>query len=236
MRNDPRDGLLFVLTMIGIGIAALCITTSVRGQEYTEPYRAVCELSVPGLGQGSGTLIAVREDLGLGIGLSCRHVCRKPYQEMTADWIWAGCGKTKAVTLAVIDGRGFDTDMAVFVTEIPRGVKPVPVVTFNEDEGPWIAAGYRDNLLRVAGPTPRVNYNGRTIATKYLAGEPGGHVFVGGMSGGPLFNSWGEIVGVVVASDDKTMSLCSDGPALKALVDRFLAAKAVSDLDALTSE
>lgn len=233
MRFRKSDDLVFWPIVIAVFVAVAAFVSRAHSQEIADnldPYKSVARLTVPGVGQGTGTLIAVNYE-GLGLGVSCRHVCIKPEQRFYADWIWADAGRTQCETIAVIKGRGFDTDMAVFVTEVPRGVKPVEVVKFEPSYGPWTAAGYRGEALRVAGPTPIVNYNGSTIATRYDGRT--GHVFVGGMSGGPMFDRFGRIVGIVVASDDKSYSLCSDGPALTALVQHFLLAKSVKDVKAM---
>lgn len=172
------------------------------------PYRAVCEIRT-GNSQGSGTLIAVSDDKALV--LSCRHVCEKEGDIVQVRWPAAGNQTSLGVVLKVIKGEGFDTDQAVVMCGRPVGIEPRKYSKFNPDDGPFIMVGYRDNVMRAQ--VGSVTEAGELLIMMKPA--------VGGMSGGPLYNSRGEICGIVVASDRATISYCSNGKVLTALIQEF---------------
>lgn len=144
--------------------------------------------------------------------LSCRHVCRKEGQRVTAKWLWAGGQVTRGSVVHVMGGRGYPTDLALVVVDRPMGVAPVLVGVFDSRDGPWITAGFKGQMMR--------------IGLAYTAKREPGLVFtydpaVPGMSGGPAFNRFGWLIGVVVASDWKDFTVSVTGPQLIRMLDRF---------------
>lgn len=177
------------------------------------PYMAIAEIRHPGWA-GSGTLIAKHAD-GRGLMLSCRHVNPSVGAESAVSWIWSE-HTARGQTVSVVKGDSFHNDLAFVVTDtVPPGVESVSVATLNEAGLPIWAAGYRNGTMRVTRPT------------LYAEMRPDGLIgidrsFVPGMSGGPLFNRFGEVVGVVVASDMKMYGLSVDGPLLQRFVDAWV--------------
>lgn len=213
-RKVTHDGLLFWAAMIAIGCAALLASRG-YGQEPTnlKPYDSLVELRSDG-GQGTGTLVYIKPGTDIGVVLTARHVAKKPYQELQATWLWAQKGRTKAVTYSVAKGSKFDTDMALVACRVPDGIEPTKVVPFDPANGPWIAAGYRDKMLRVTGPLYSVRH---TPDGKIIVDEP----FIPGMSGGFICDRYGRVVGVIVAKGDG-VGVCSDGENLQQLLKASL--------------
>lgn len=153
--------------------------------------QAVARIQAPG-GSGSGTLVA--RNGGMALILSCRHVCRQPGGQVTVSWPLAGGQPATGTIVHVVRGRDFDTDLALVTVRAPRGVRPVEVARFSPANGPWFSIGHRSGQVR--------------LAVASLAQEkPGGLIesnapYVGGMSGGGMFDRNGRLVGVVVASDN----------------------------------
>lgn len=175
------------------------------------PYRAVCHIDV-GDAAGSGVLVGTRQD-GTALVLSCRHVNQTVGQVVTVSWPLAGGQKSAGVVYEVIRGNGFDTDLALVVCQRPVGVDPIKVAAFDPAAGPFVGAGWRDGQLRIAVADVAA-LKGQSLI--WLPSP-----FVGGMSGGALFNRKGEQVAVVVASDRVTWGVSCDGPLLHAMISKF---------------
>ena len=172
------------------------------------PYRSVAEIRMPRW-TGSGTLVATSG--GKGLVLSCRHV--NPRVGMRARVRWLGVGaETIGVVVKVVRGRGFGTDLALLVTDIPGGVLPRTVAAFDPQNGPWRSVGYRDSRLLEA-TAERVDVRGNLL---YLNSP-----YLGGMSGGPTFDRFGQVVAVVVASNGDTVGVSVDGEALHDMLREF---------------
>lgn len=218
MKFPKANDILFWFVVIIIGAASFAVATRAHGQEPTnrEPYKSLVELRDSG-GQGTGTLIFVRENVDgktLGVVLTARHVAEQPYKRMQADWIWAGAGKRPAMTYCIVSGGDFSTDMGLVITYVPAGIKPIHVVPFDANAGPWTAAGYRDGALRVNGPVNSVHH---TSDGKIIFNEE----FIPGQSGGFVCNRFGQVVGVVVATGNG-VGVASDGDTLQRLIQERL--------------
>lgn len=193
-----------------IVIAICAFVVRANGQEPTnrEPYKSLVELRDSG-GQGTGTLI-YKFPNGTGAVLTARHVAQYPGKPLQGNWIWAKAGKTQGHTFCIVPGQQFDSDMALVAIEVPANIRPIKVVPFNENDGPWTAAGYRDGALRVNGPVSAVHHtsNGEIIFNEE---------FIPGMSGGFVCNRFGQVVGVVVATGNG-VGVASDGDTLQRLI------------------
>ena len=179
--------------------------------EAYRPYQAICNIRYEGW-SGSGVLIATHEN-GTALVLSCRHVNQKVGDVSTVTWPLAGGQMSAGVVYEVIPGNGFDTDLALVVCQRPVSVNPVKVATFDPAAGPFVGAGWRDNRLRIAVADVAA------LRGQSLIWMPS--PFIGGQSGGCLFNRHGEQVAVVVASDRVTWGVSCDGPLLHALVNKY---------------
>lgn len=218
MKVSKADDMIFWPVAIVIGLAVLAFCNRANSQEPTsrEPYKSLVELRDSG-GQGTGTLICVRQTADgktLGVVLTARHVAEQPYKRMQANWIWAGAGKYPAMTYCIVSGGDFSSDMGLVVTYVPAGIKPIQVVPFDNNAGPWTAAGYRDGALRVNGPVSSVHH---TSDGKIIFNEE----FIPGQSGGFVCNRFGQVVGVVVATGNG-VGVASDGTTLQRLIQEKL--------------
>lgn len=209
-----RSETAFWVTVIAIALCCIAVARA-DGQEPTnrEPYKSLVELRDAG-GQGTSTLVYVRPGTDFGVLLTARHVAEKPHKQMQANWIWAQAGKHPAMTYCIVSGSEFSTDMGLVVTHVPAGIKPVQVVPFDNAAGPWTAAGYRDEALRVNGPVFQVRH---TSDGKIIFDEE----FIPGQSGGFVCNRFGQVVGVIVAKGGG-IGVASDGQTLQELIRRQL--------------
>ena len=173
------------------------------------PYRSVAHLKVGGV-SGSGTAIASQG--GLVCVLTCRHVAGTQGNRVVLTWPWLpGQPTSSGQTAVTLNGGGFDTDLAIVVCRDPGGVPVRRVKSFDQNAGPWTAAGFRSGYMRVAGPSPLMiqRSDGLLVMPK---------AFIGGQSGGPLFDRFGNVVGVVVASDRVSVGLSADGDNLRRIL------------------
>lgn len=159
---------------------------------------------------GSGTVIGVTPTKALI--LSCRHVCQSPGRPVKAWFIWNQGQEVQGRVLEIIPGNGFGSDLALVEVDRPLNVTPVPVAQLDLKQGPWVAAGFRNAMLRVSIGTAGRYEDGLLIFNSPM---------VGGMSGGPVFNRYGHVVAVAVASDRATTGVAVDGPRLHALLKRY---------------
>jgi hypothetical protein len=156
------------------------------------PYDACCEID-NAIGNtasgGSGALVGVSDDSGLV--LSCAHVFAN--EQMTRKEIgrvsvrFPAAGKYPARVLAV----DLAHDLSALRIERPEGVEPVATVKITKADGPFTGAGYpsfgkfryyQADLTNFEPPC-RAILNRRCYS---------------GFSGGPLFNQYGELAGVLV--------------------------------------
>lgn len=212
--TKPNDEVARI-ALVTIIVVLVVLVFSAFGQAQTiEPYRAVARFSVGGI-TGSGTLIGMAPD-GRGLMLSCRHVCQTVGRQIDVQFLWANDFRAKGRVIYVLGGDEFDTDIAlVEIDRVPPNVSPVRVVPFDPAAGPWIAAGFRDGVMRLAGPIGSAYTRGRGMIVLPVP-------FIGGQSGGALFNRYGQVIGVVVASDRETIGVSADGPQLHAIVNKFV--------------
>jgi len=177
-------------------------------------YDAIAQVRAPE-GQGSGTLIATRDD-GTALVLSCRHVCGRIGNRVQLNWILSGGQTSSGVVWDVVPGAGFDTDLALVICDRPSGVLPRRVVPFQPQNGQWVSAGFRGGQLRYS-----VSSAARLQGSLLTLNSP----FVGGMSGGPTFDRFGRVVGVVVASDRRSYGVSTDGDLLHNLIRKYRSKK-----------
>lgn len=177
-----------------------------------DPYRAVCHLRVGGV-QGSGTLIAGGDS---ALVLSCRHVCQAPGLPVTVSWPAAGGQTTQGRVLEIVPGANFDTDLALVQCGVPTGVKPRTMARRQADgqlrDSPFVAVGYRDGWMRTV-------CTNTAVRSGSLVGIP--HPLVPGQSGGPLYDRFGNVVAVVVASDFRSVGVACDGLPLFNLIKKY---------------
>jgi S1-C subfamily serine protease len=181
-----------------------------HGGDPYDPYRAVVDIKMP-QHQGSGVMIAKNKKQALI--LSCRHVCNRVGARTVLRWRWAGGQVTEGYVLYVHPGDDFHNDLALVVGGVPRGVDPVEVELVDSADGPWVGAGFRQEQMRLFTADRFAVKSGRIHTFQGAA--------VSGMSGGPLFNRRGAVVGVVVASDRKSETISCDGAVLIKLVEQF---------------
>lgn len=193
-----------LLSCIGI----VCLVASAHADPYA-PYRAVCELRVGGV-KGSGTLIYRRQDYG--VVLSCRHVCQMEGLPVVLRWGAAGNQITSGRVLKVVPGASFNDDLALVECGAPRGVRPVRIGSPCLSDRTWVSIGYR-NGMRMA-----VASEGRMQSNMFVTDSP----FVKGMSGGPTFDRYGRLIGVVVASDFVNTGVSCDGPLMRAFTQQYV--------------
>lgn len=196
-----------------MAIVILLACKFANGQDVT-PYTAIMEITIPGgQGYGTGTVVAKQGDTGLI--LTASHVALQPGDSVGLNWLSVAGQKTTGVTVKTMGGDTYATDMALIVGKVPAGIQPVKVVKFNPANGPFVAAGYRDRLLRVGGPYAVVK---KTQADSLAIDSP----LVHGQSGGALFDHYGNLTGVIIASDCKTWAICSDGAYLERLLSEYM--------------
>ena len=201
-----------VSLVLALLILLLCSSGSAPVSCNFEPsaqFKATCRIRVGG-GQGSGTLIAVSDDEALV--LSCRHVGQSVNAIAQLEWPSAVDQKTTGRVLANVAGTTYNNDLSLFICDRPNGIEPVRMAKFDPNNGPWTAVGFKsDQCYEAIGD---------------VASEKDGLVTVNcpwtqGMSGCGLFDKYGCIVAVIVASDMKSFGLCSDGIALHELVRKY---------------
>lgn len=180
------------------------------GCQYSnDPYQSVCQITTDG-GQGSGTLVAVSG--GKALILTCRHVANSVETDVKVQWLAAGNQESAGKVVSVVNGNEFNNDLAVVIADAPKGVQPVPVSEFNQQHGPFRCVGFRRGVMYESLAMSAYEKNGLITLS-----EP----FIGGMSGGPVFDRFGHVVGVVVGSDMKTFGVAANGHYLKQLITRF---------------
>lgn len=200
---------------------AVALVCSFAQADQWAAYRSVVQLNLQEgrqAWQGSGVLVARSGDTGLI--LSCRHVNTKVGLKVKVTWHGAPgsgwpSGSITTVGKVVYSHKGDDlpTDLALVQAPIPPGVDAIPVVPFDSANGPWRSVGYRDNKLLVSE------------ASGVEPGEDGLVVFnapyLQGMSGGAVFDRYGRVVAVIVASDFKKIGIAVDGHRLHQMLSLF---------------
>jgi S1-C subfamily serine protease len=181
-----------------------------------DPYKSIGEIRTS-RGQGSGTAIA-RSAYGHGLVVSCRHVNVREGDRVTVAFLWSTVDRDPipARVIAIVPGARFDSDLALVMTDrLPSDVRMQPVYKFDPAGGPWVAAGFRSGRLRVTSPAIQEAVHRSdgliVIPTPLIPGQ----------SGGPLYDRYGRVVGIVVASDFRSTGLAADGEALHGLVRKF---------------
>lgn len=190
--------------------------SSVRSAVW-EPFRSMAQLKMPRW-FGSGTLVAVGG--GKGLVLSCRHVAYKVGNEVKLKWVSVGLETTGKVVEVIPRtggrrrGSSWQNDLALVEAYIPAGLKPIPVVKFDPDNGPWTCLGFRGETAYIA-VTNKAKKKGDSIVLSAL--------FWGGESGGAVLDKYGHLVGVIVASDGNNGStgIAANGEALQAMLEKY---------------
>ena len=190
----------------------LCLAlVPLNGIQAAHPYDSVAEIAVKKgtrFNGGSATLIAVSETQGLL--LTCQHVVLTKDREVWIRFRGELRCKGKVYSLAP---NGLDA--ALVICPRPEGIQPVPVVALDPAVGRTIVnAGYPgdDHVLRWQSGTTTsesdttLRYNVRPIP---------------GMSGGPTFDEYGNLVAVVQFYNRKGGG-STGGRALRAYLADFI--------------
>jgi hypothetical protein len=118
--------------------------------------------------------------------------------------------------VSIVPGSNFNTDLALIVCDAPKGIQALPVAKFNKHTGPWRSIGFRYSVM----------YESIALEAEEAAGliqvsEP----YIKGMSGGPVLDGSGAVVGVVVGTDSmpgsavgRSFGLAANGEYLAALI------------------
>lgn len=172
-------------------------------------YNAVCQITVGG-GQGSGTLIALDGERALV--LTCRHVAMTGGAGVKLEWLGAACQRTSGKVITVVPGTTFNNDLALVVSDAPKGLTPVIVAKFDEANGPWRCVGWRGGQMYEAVADEASEADGLIKFNSPL---------IGGQSGGAMLDKNGHLVGVSVGSDMTTYGVAADGRFLAGLLDAY---------------
>ena len=170
-----------------------------------------------GQSYGTGTVIDVKDQVGLVI--TCGHIFRASQGkgQITADLFGDQESRGIAGTLLQYD---LDEDIALVTLPLPYRVTPVPVATEAR------AIRSQDRVFSIGcnrGSEPTVEQSHIVDINRYLGpenlviqGEP-----VDGRSGGGLFSSQGELIGICNAADpERSEGLYAGLPVVHRLLDR----------------
>lgn len=205
---------------IAAGLAATWLAAYANAQTL-EPYRSVCVVQVPG-SRGSGALIGVNPE-GQGLVLTCRHVAEEKGSRVVVRWPWSKDSHVSQGTVVeVLGGSDAATDLALIRTDsAPPDIRPLVIHKFNPREGFWVGAGF----WRASSDDPLMMHITRPITQ--ASESRGGMITFNvpiypGLSGGPLFNYRGQVVGVLVLSDRQTFGVATNGAHLHGMVSKYL--------------
>ncbi len=153
------------------------------------PYDSVAEVTTPfrdGHNGGSATLIAVSETKALV--LTCQHVVLRAGRPV--EFTWHATGEVTQGTVISVGAKRLD--IALCITDRPKDLRAVPIAKPDlERSGQITNAGYpglKGVLQWQTGEIERI-----TQEDLYYTCRP-----VPGMSGGPTFDQYGNLIGVVV--------------------------------------
>lgn len=167
---------------------------------------------------GSATLVAVRN--GKALWLTAAHVAGPVGNEFTIKCRKDKGQVVKGVVIDKLNHSGFATDAALILSDAPEGMQPVTVAAYDPAYGPWTNAGYG------YGENPKMG-NGRLWVSTSQKTEQGDGIiygsglFVGGMSGGAMFDARGYHVGITNGSTNG-FSIATSGPNVRAMIAKHL--------------
>lgn len=210
-----KAGILFVLGLTVL-LAGLAIRHSSAQSVVWKPFQSMVQLKMPKW-SGSGTLIAVKG--GRGLILSCRHVAYKVGNPVELQWVTVG-QQTEGEVVEVVPRTGrrgtdkWQNDLALIEADVPAGLKPIPVAKFDANNGPWTCIGFRGKAAYIAVTSEAKKVDDAIVLSA---------LFWGGESGGAVLDKYGQLVGVIVASEDNSGStgIAANGEALQALLEKY---------------